>query len=196
MIGIVFVTIHGWPILLLGVFGILAGLLYTGAPVAYKYFGFGDLAVFILMGPLMVIGSYYVLTGSFDYSALLISLPVGCLVTGILSGNNLRDIAPDKVARIKTTAGLLGHRWASREYSLLIMGAYISVLVMICFDVLPLWSFITFLTLPIGIGLVKTALSSRLDTPEDVVNLDVRTAQLHLPFGLLLIISVILGNLL
>ena len=34
------------------------------------------------------------------------------------------------------------------------------------------------------------------DKPEEIAMLDVQTAQLHMPFGLLLIISVILGGLL
>ena len=194
-IGIIFVSIHGWPILMLGVFGIIAGLCYTAAPVAYKYIGIGDPAVFFLMGPLMVIGSFFVLTATFNYSVLLVSIPVGFLVTGILSGNNLRDITHDKSADIETTASLLGHRAAKWEYSSLIIGAYFTTLIMICFGTLPYWSLITLLTLPIGIKNIKTALFSKPNCPTDVIALDVQTAQLHLLFGLLLIISVVLGAL-
>lgn len=195
-IGIVFVSIYGWPILLLGVFGILAGLFYTAMPVGYKYLGLGDPAVFILMGPLMVIGTYFVLTGTYDNSVLIVSLPVGFLVAGILSGNNLRDISYDKVADIETTASLLGHRWARWEYSSLIFGAYISTFAMICLKILPLYSLITLLAMPIAVKNLKSALTSKPNTPEPIVTLDVETAKLHLLFGLLLIVSVILGALL
>ena len=195
-IGLVFVALHGWPILLLGVTGLLGGFFYTAGPVAYKYFGLGDLFVFCLMGPLMVIGSFFVLTGTYDHSVLLISLPVGSLVAGILSGNNLRDISHDTQAHIHTTATILGHRWARWEYVGLTLGAYIAVLAMIVFNVLPLWSLLTFFTIPPAIKNINSAMNSHQDNPEEIAMLDVQTAQLHMPFGLLLIISVVLGGLL
>ena len=194
-IGLVFVALHGWTILLLGVIGLLGGFFYTAGPLAYKYFGLGDLFVFCLMGPLMVIGSFFVLTGAYDHSVLFISLPVGFLVAGILSGNNLRDISHDTQAHIHTTATILGHRRARWEYVALTLGAYLAVPVMIAFDVLPLWSLLTFLTIPPAIKNIKSALKSHPEKPEEIAMLDVQTAQLHMPFGLLLIISVILGGL-
>ena len=73
-IGLVFVTIYGWSILILGIVGMFGGFFYTATPVGYKYLGLGDLFVFILMGPLMVIGSFYVLTGKCLHDVLQISL--------------------------------------------------------------------------------------------------------------------------
>ncbi|MHC5156511.1 MAG: 1,4-dihydroxy-2-naphthoate octaprenyltransferase [Planctomycetota bacterium] len=192
-IGLVFVAICGWPILLLGLIGILGGFFYTATPVGYKYFGLGDLFVFILMGPLMVIGSFYVLTGTYQNEVLLISLPVGCLVAAILSGNNLRDILHDTQAGINSTASVLGHRWARVEYSGLVVGAYVVTVGMIAFGVLPLWSLLTLLTVPAAVKNIKAAMQSNLQNPEQIATLDVQTAQLHLPFGVLLLISVLLG---
>ena len=192
-IGLVFVAIHGWPILLLGAMGILGGFFYTAAPVGYKYIGLGDLFVFILMGPLMVIGSFYVLTGTYQYEVLLISLPVGCLVAAILSGNNLRDIMHDTQAGINSTASILGHRWARLEYSGLVVGAYVITFGMIAFGILPLWSLLTLLTIPPAVKNVKAAMKSNIQNPEQIAMLDVQTAKLHLVFGILLIISVLLG---
>ncbi len=192
-IGLVFIAIYGWPILLLGLVGILGGFFYTATPVGYKYLGLGDLCVFMLMGPLMVIGSFYVLTGSWHTNVLLISLPVGFLVAAILSGNNLRDILHDTQAGINSTATVLGHRWARLEYCALIVFAYIVTIGMIAFRILPLWSLLTFLTVPPAVKNIKAALKSNVDEPKQIAMLDEQTAQLHLPFGLLLIISVLLG---
>lgn len=192
-IGLVFIAIYGWPILMLGLVGMLGGFFYTAAPVGYKYLGLGDLCVFVLMGPLMVIGSFYVLTGSWDMRVLLISLPVGFLVAAILSGNNLRDILHDTQAGINSTATVLGARWARLEYSGLIVGAYAATVAMIAFGILPLWSLLTLLTLAPAVKNIKTAMTSRPDRPQAIAALDVQTAQLHLPFGILLMISVMLG---
>lgn len=192
-IGLVFIAIIGWPIFIIGVIGLAGGFFYTATPAAYKYFGLGDLFVFCLMGPLMVIGSFLVLTGGYSYKVLLISLPVGFLVAAILSGNNLRDIVHDRQAKINTAATVLGHRWARWEYTALITSAYIAMLTMVGFRILPLWSLLTLLTVPPAIKNIKTALQSCAGQPEAIVMLDVQTAQLHMPFGLLLIVSVLLG---
>jgi len=192
-IGLVFVVIHGWPILLLGLIGILGGVFYTATPVGYKYLGLGDLLVFILMGPLMVIGSFYVLTGTFQYKVLWISLPIGFLVAAILSANNLRDVLHDTQAGIKSTASVLGFRWARLEYSMLVLGAYITTLIMMAFGILPLWSLLTLLLIPLAVKNIKAALSSVSDKPETIAALDIQTAQVHLLFGILLMISVLLG---
>lgn len=191
-IGLVFIAIYGWPILVLGLVGMLGGFFYTAAPVGYKYLGIGDLFVFILMGPLMVIGSFYVLTGAYRYEVLLVSLPVGCLVAAILSANNLRDILHDTQAGIRSTASVLGHHRAKWEYSELIAGAFLITSGMIVFGVLPLWSLLIFLTVPIAVKNIRAALKSQIDLPEQIATLDVRTAKLHLLFGVLLIVSILI----
>lgn len=192
-IGMIFIAIYGWPILVLGGIGILGGIFYTAVPVGYKYLGLGDVCVFLLMGPLMVIGSFYVLTGSWSIDALLISLPVGCLVAAILSANNLRDIRHDTQAGIRSTAIVLGHRRARLEYSVLVTGAYIVTAGLMMFHVLSWWSLLVLLVLPLAVRNIRAAAQSRIDRPEQIATLDIQTAQLHLLFGVLLIVSVLPG---
>ena len=192
-VGLVFIAIHGWPILAVGLVGMAGGFFYTAAPVAYKYYGLGDACVFLLMGPLMVVGSVLVLTGRWSWEAVLAALPVGCLVAAILSGNNLRDIAHDAVAGVKTTAGVLGHRWAQIEYSGLAISAYVLVLILAAAGVLPVWSLLVFLTEPLARRNVKRVLQSRPDEIDALAEIDVRSAQVHLLFGVLLILSVVMG---
>ena len=107
MIGLALVALRGMPLLLLGLIGVLGGFFYTGWPVRWKYRAMGDVAGFILMGPLMVISSYFVLTGSYRHSALLVSLPIGFLMDAILHATNLRAIADDAKANIHTLAMVL-----------------------------------------------------------------------------------------
>lgn len=192
-IGLIFIYLRGWPILMLGVIGMMGGIFYTATPVGYKYFGLGDLMVFILMGPLMVIGSYFVLTGTYNHNVLWVSLPVGCLVAAILSGNNLRDILHDTQAGITTTAGLLGHHFARIEYTTLDIAAYLIVIVLCLLGTLPLFSLIVFCTLPLAYMPICSALKSQPDNPAPIAALDVQTAKLHLAFGVLLIASLVIG---
>lgn len=192
--GLVFIFLRGWPIFVLGVVGMAGGIFYTAAPLGLKYRGLGDLTVFWMMGPLMVIGGFYVLTGHYMNIVLTTSLPIGCLVAGILSGNNLRDIPHDARAGIKTTAGVLQHHWAKAEYIALIITAYLIVIITVLLRQLPLWSLLVFLTLPPAMKNIRSAAKSSMDRPEQIAALDVQTAQLHLLFGIVLIVSLLLGR--
>ena len=191
-VGLVFVAIHGWPILAIGVAGLAAGFFYTAAPVQYKYYGLGDASVFLMMGPLMVVGSFFVLTERWSWQSIAASLPVGCLVASILSGNNLRDIAHDATAGVKTTAGVLGRRWARAEYASLVVAAYGLVLILWATRMLPVWSLLVFLTEPLARRNVRRVLQTPPEQSNELADIDVRSAQVHLLFGVLLIISVVL----
>jgi 1,4-dihydroxy-2-naphthoate octaprenyltransferase len=194
LIGLVFVHLRGWPILALGLLGIAGGFFYTAAPIACKYRGLGDPMVFCLMGPLMVIGAFYVLTGTVRWAALLISLPIGSLVAAILSANNLRDIADDTQAGIQTTASLLGRRWAQREYAALVLSAYLVLIGLVLLRILPLWSLLVLLTVPFAVKNIRSAMTAPPDQPQQIATLDQQTAALHLTFGVLLTISLLLGK--
>ena len=56
LLGLVLVAVRGWPLLLIGVFGLVMGWGYTAPPLQYKYRALGLPLVFLLMGPLMVVG--------------------------------------------------------------------------------------------------------------------------------------------
>ena len=191
-IGIILIAFRGTPMLIIGVIGLAGGIFYTAKPINYKYFAVGDILVFILMGPLMVIGSFLALTGKYMNSVLFISLPIGFLVAAILHANNLRDITHDKKANIKTLAMILGRKNAILTYHILIAAAFLTAAVMLITKTLPLWSIIVFLSTPIAIRNTKSASNAQPDNPQSIAALDVQTAQLHLTFGILLIISLII----
>ena len=195
-IGLLFIALRGWPILLLGLVGLLGGIFYTARPVGYKYLALGDALVFTLMGPLMVIGSYFVLTDSYSHSVLIVSLPVGCLVAAILHANNMRDIQHDRDAQVRTVASLLGHNRSRLEYYALVGGAYVAVVGMILGGLVGPWGLLVFVTAPLAIKNFRKVIHSRPQQPESIATLDVQTAQLHLAFGLVFATAILLGALL
>src|SRR5439155_22276210 len=71
-IGLWLIYERGWPILVLGILGLLGGYGYTAPPLQYKFKALGVPLVFVLMGPLMVVGAYYAITGDFSWQALAI----------------------------------------------------------------------------------------------------------------------------
>ncbi len=194
LLGLILVSARGLPMLTIGLVGILGGYLYSAGPAGYKYIGLGDIMVFLLMGPLMVTGAYYALTGTFQAKTLYVSLPVGLLVAAILNVNNLRDISNDKAAGVRTLEIILGYRLAKKEYFLLIGSAYVSVPVMIATGILPLWSSLVYLSLPLAIKNLKTVKANQPDHPQQIATVDVETAKLHLAFGILLTLSLLIAR--
>jgi 1,4-dihydroxy-2-naphthoate octaprenyltransferase len=193
LISIVFIPARGMIALLFIILAFFGGYLYT-AGVGYKYLALGDIMVFMLMGPLMVIGTDFILTGRAHPDALLVSLPIGCLVAAILHANNLRDILDDKTARIRTMANIIGFRSAKIVYAALLSLAYIFVVLMIAVKTLPAVSLIVFFTAPLAgknIGLMRQA-----EGPGSKIlaGADVQTAMLHLLFGILYIAALIAGR--
>jgi 1,4-dihydroxy-2-naphthoate polyprenyltransferase len=176
--------VRGLIMCLLIVTGLLAAYFYTGKP-GYKYYALGELLVFIIFGPLLVITTSIALTGSFGLSALLLAIPVGFLATAILNGNNIRDLEHDQHAGIKTLPILIGKVWALRLYTMLILAAYLSVLVLLALKLLPWLALATFLTFPLALGLFKDSQNSL-----KLKIIDANTAKLHLLFGIILALSV------
>ena len=50
----------GWPVLVLGLFGMASSIFYTTPPIRFGYRGFGELGLLVNFGPVIVMGSYYV----------------------------------------------------------------------------------------------------------------------------------------
>ncbi len=195
LLGLWMVTFRGMPLLWLGVAGLVGGFFYGGWPIEFKYRGLGETVIFILFGPLMVIGSYYVLTGSFSRDVVLISLPVGFLVAAIVQANNLRDIADDAAAGIVTVSNTVGQSLAAVEYYGMVVCAYISVIIMIAFDVLPLWTLVVALSAIPASKVVNVIRSAGGRHTSGLAFIDQMTAQVHLSFGVLLMIGIALGKL-
>ncbi|WP_339061018.1 1,4-dihydroxy-2-naphthoate octaprenyltransferase [Tepidibacillus marianensis] len=193
LIGVYFFYLRGWPIFIVGLIGIAGGYEYTGG-VSYKYKGTATMIVFILMGPLMVWGPYFIQTGLHDWSAVLISLPIGFLVAGILHSNDLRDLEHDKKAGIKTFPVATGNKIGLQIYYFLYSGAFLSVFLLSLFKVLSIWPSVTILLVaPLAIQMMKHAKEGMAGSQERLDMLEMEAAQMDMKFGLLYILGVVLG---
>lgn len=184
-IGLYLVTVAGPFILWLGLFSVLVGFFYTAGPFALAYVGLGEVAVFIFMGPVMVVGSYYLQTKMVTWPVVLASLPVGFLVAAILHANNLRDLESDRQIGKRTLATLLGREGANVEYYFLVGGTYVSLLALILLGVAPWLTAITAVTLPLAVKLMRiVANNTEAKALHPVLR---QTAMLHMQFGLLFV---------
>ena len=182
-IALVLATVQGIELIWLAVVGIIASLAYTAPPMKYKYMALGEFSVFLMWGPLMVEGAYFVQAGEFSLRALAVSIPFGVLVALVLLANNIRDMEHDATKGIRTIAIVLGRAASMKLYKWLMAAAYVSVGLMALFGYVSHWALITLLSLPIAVGLFKEMSGM---PPADA---DARTAKLDTAFGLLLVLS-------
>ena len=122
-VGAYLVAVGGWPILWIGLAGILAGICYTGGPRPFGYHGLGDVFVFVFFGPVAVAGTAYVQLGRWPPEAWLAGAGAGALATAILVVNNLRDRRTDAAAGKRTLAVRIGATATRWQYSLLLAAA-------------------------------------------------------------------------
>ena len=83
------------------------------------------------MGPVMVLGSFYVQTQTLTWPAVWLSLPVACLVTAILIANNLRDANEDRLSGKTTLVHLWGRQPVALLYCALLLIAFASIAVLV-----------------------------------------------------------------
>ncbi|HVN71175.1 MAG TPA: 1,4-dihydroxy-2-naphthoate octaprenyltransferase [Desulfomonilia bacterium] len=183
----IYLTFHSGPVvLLIGLMGVVAGIGYTSPPLKYKYIAMGEASVFLMWGPLMVEGAYYVQRHTLSLNALLISIPFGVLVALVIFANNIRDIEHDKSQHIKTIAIALGPRAGIHVYLAIMVLAYLSTLIITLSGVLTPWGLLVFLSLPLAIKLLRQ-METRI--PSDA---DAQTAKLDTAFGALLLAALVI----
>ena len=158
--GLYVIYVGGWPMLVIGVASILAGVAYTAGPFPLGYNGLGDLAVFIFFGLVAVLGTYYAQARAVTLGAVLAAVPVGALATAILVVNNVRDADTDRAAGKRTLAVLLGRGAARAEYAVLLTLAYAAPLALWLLRGASVWALLPLLTLPVAVRLARVVITT------------------------------------
>jgi thiamine biosynthesis lipoprotein len=143
------IMIPNIPIIVFGLFILILAYSYTAPPLKLVYRGWGELVIFVLFGTAIVAGAYTLLTARyFGFQEVLLSFPIAFLVTAILYVNEVPDCQVDKRSGKNNLVVRIGPEGAWRGYLMLIAGAFISIIVCVIKNILPVSSL---LTLPIFI---------------------------------------------
>lgn len=188
--GLGLLAVTGLPLLWFGLAGVVLTLLY---PVL-KYNALGDLDIVLTFAFLPTLGTSYVATGAVDWNVLFVALPVGLITDAILHSNNTRDMVTDRRAGITTMAMGMGYGFSVLLYEFEMVFPYVWVGALSVAGLLPFWSVLIFLTLPVALGAARTMRKSRTGGVDMIADLDVRTANLQLMFSLLFIVGFVLAK--
>ena len=180
-------------ILILGAIGIFLGIFYSAKPFRIGYGSFGELAVGIGFGPLMVMGAYYVQAKTLPMSAFLISIPVGILIALVLYINEFPDYDGDKAVGKRTLVVILGKKNAVLLYHILLASAYFGIITLIVFGLLPLASLIALITLPVALKAFAVS-KDNYDKIRELLPANASTIGLHSMIGILLCVGLVLDK--
>ena len=92
------------------VVGAILGISYSGKPLRLGYYGYGELLIGLMFGPLLMIGVQYAACGVLDGRIVLVGIAVGLLVTNILYSHSVLDAQADAQMEKLTLARLLKGR--------------------------------------------------------------------------------------
>ncbi|MEB2792994.1 MAG: prenyltransferase [Caldisphaeraceae archaeon] len=158
-LGIYLAVEVGIPIIILGAIGIFLGVIYSEPPLKLKYRGYGEIVAAIVMGPLVVWGSYVVQRGSIaNLSPLLVGVINGSFVFLTLMGSSTLKSEVYKALNKKNIVLVLGNRIKYAVYTSIAL-IYVSLVVSSLFNYIPLISLISLILVPRTIRLARPLLS-------------------------------------
>ncbi len=134
-LGVYPVVVAGWVPLLIALVGAAVTVLYSAGKTPISHLPIGECVSGLVMGGLIPLACFTVLTGSFDLIALLWAVPEIVGVGLIMMTNNTCDIEKDAAASRRTLPVLLGRTRARAAYRALlaVWGAAVVALVAVFF---------------------------------------------------------------
>jgi len=181
--GVFLVMRGGYPILIIGFFAVLFGILYTAGPAPLGYIGLGDIFVFIFFGLISVVGTYYLQALRVNYVVFIASIAPGLLSTAILTANNIRDIKTDSQSGKKTLIVRFGYNFGIFEYLFCVIAAHLIPIVLVLITRSHYFSLISVLAIILAIKPVKLILSK--SDPKSLIPVLGATSQMLLIFSVL-----------
>jgi 1,4-dihydroxy-2-naphthoate octaprenyltransferase len=135
-IGLVLLRARGWPVAAFALAGLFVSVFYVAPPLKLKHHGLGEPGVFLVWGPLMICGTYYITAGTLPWWTWVASIPYAIVVTTVLIGKHIDKYEQDRARGIHTLPVLLGRTPSLRLNQALMIGFYVTVLALVARGVL------------------------------------------------------------
>lgn len=193
LLSFVLIYLVGPAIILFGLVGMAIAYFYSARPFTLARRGLGDLMVYLAMGLLMTWGAYYVQVQRWSWLVFVASVPVGLLVTAILNMNNVRDYQEDLQVQKLTLPVRFGQTFGVWYHTCLLLGSYLAVTLFVLLRWLPIYSLVVWITFPLAFFNIRSVLTA-IDRTAFVVGIK-RTSMLHLQFGVVLAVGLLLARL-
>ena len=192
VVGVYIIFVSSWIILIVCVGGLAMAYFYAAGPRPLGSLGLGEPIVFVFMGPIIVLGTYYVHTGRVSLEGTMASMAIGCLVTSILVANNIRDKDEDLMSGKTTIITKLGSKFGNWLWGTLVFASYLLILMQVLFGLSSVLLLIVLLSSATGLKAFRLISGGR-DRVVQSMGLRESTV-LHFRFGLLLSVGICISK--
>jgi 1,4-dihydroxy-2-naphthoate octaprenyltransferase len=145
--GVAAIAYGGIGVLVPFVLGALLLLFYTWP---LKHWALGEIAVWLTWGPLIVAGTFQVMTGYWNWQVALIGCLIGMPQMLVILGKHIDKLEVDRAKGVCTLPVLLGDLWSRRMVNVLLIGCFGGLILLVSVGLLPLWCLLTILSAPCG----------------------------------------------
>jgi 1,4-dihydroxy-2-naphthoate octaprenyltransferase len=163
-IGVYFLFVWGTAIVPLGLLGLFVVIAYT--PWFTRNPWLCLIAPGLGFGTLIVMGTDFVLTGTYSWAAFIASLVPFFLVSDLLLLNQFPDVEADRTVNRRHFPILIGRRKSSIIYGAFLAAAYLSIIVGVVLGLFPLTALLGLLTLPLAVQASLAAYRYADDLPK------------------------------
>ena len=135
-------SVQGPLVIAFAVSGFLLSMGYTSI---LKRFALGEITALVVWGPLMIVGTYYAITGQLTPNAWWASLPYGLIVASVLIGKHIDKMEEDRKANIHSLPVVLGQKRAIQLLKASFLLFYLLIFVLVFQKVVGFWILVTVL---------------------------------------------------
>jgi 1,4-dihydroxy-2-naphthoate polyprenyltransferase len=175
-------------LLALGISGIAIGVAYTAPPFKLVYRGFGEIAVALGFGPIMLLGAYVVQAGALSWEAAVASVPVGILIALVLYVNEIPDRVGDAATRKRTLPVRLPADWVTNGYLAAALAAFAVIVAGVVGGLLPPFTLLALAAIPLAFRVYR-GIRVNYSSPYALMSFMGLNVNLHLYTGLGLLVG-------
>jgi len=192
-VGIWLICLNRPLVIPIGLLGLGAGWAYSAPPLQLMSRGWGETVIFIAFGPLVTLGTYYVMSGSLSWPAFAIGVPQGFFIAGVIWINQFPDYEADRKANKRNLVVRLGPGHSRYLYCVIMSMAFVIVFFLIGVVGFSYLIILTFMAFPLALKAMRILWREYL-SHEGTVPAQALTIQTLIAHGLLLSIGIALSR--
>ena len=188
-VGIWLVCLGKPLVILIGLLGLGAGWVYSAPPFQLMSRGWGEIVIFFAFGPLVTLGTFYVMSGSLSWPAFVIGAPQGFFIAAVIWINQFPDYEADRKADKKNLVVRLGPGYSRYLYCAIMSMPFITLFFLIREIGFSYWILLSFIALPLALKAMRILWREYL-SHTGIIPAQALTIQTLIAHGLLLSIGI------
>lgn len=187
IIGLYIVIFREVSVLWIGITGVVIAIFYSLPPFKFSYRGLGEISVGIAFGPLVLSGIYLVMTNTWNYYLLIISLPIAFFIANVLIVNEIPDYDEDLAGNKRNLVVRFGQAESVKLYGLVFILGYSSFIIISIVLKNPIW-LIGLVGIPVAKKCYNVA-GENYNNPEKFMEANGKTILVYAIMGVAMIIA-------